>query len=257
MTLPDEATQLYRVAPSDFIAARNELSAQLRADGREGDADAVKVLKKPTVVVWALDQLADRDPDGVAALLAAGRELRAAQQATLSTTGGADRLRDATADRREVIARLVKVAVAALEEVGSAGRSQADQISAALESASLDDDAGIRLTTGTLDSVPSAPGGFGDVFGGLTAVEGGGGAAAARSKPAAKSQVAKLQREHDAAVEAERTKRQEAERLGAKIAELRARVDELEVERAEAQAQARANALEAKRAARELAKARR
>jgi hypothetical protein len=256
MTLPDEAMELYRVAPGDFVSARNELATRLREEGRSEDADVVKALRKPTVVVWALDQLADRDPDGVAALLAAGRELRAAQRATMSTPAGADRFRDATTARRDAVGRLVEVALGALAEVGSAGRTQADAIAAALETASLDEESGERLSSGTLEAIPSKPAGFGEVFG-LTALEGGVRSAAKSASRRSKVDVSKLEREHDAAVKAERSKRQEAERLGRQISDLRTKIDALETARAEAMAQARASALEAKRAARELSKAKR
>ena len=86
---PPEASELYRGAPESFIAARDAQVERLRADGHGDDAAAVKALRKPTVVAWALNQLAVRDPDGMRALLEAGGEVRAAQQAALSSKRGA------------------------------------------------------------------------------------------------------------------------------------------------------------------------
>jgi hypothetical protein len=76
--LPDDAVALFRVRPEGFVVARDELVAELRAQGRDDDAASVKALRKPTLALWALNQLADRDPEGVGELLDAGRELRAA-----------------------------------------------------------------------------------------------------------------------------------------------------------------------------------
>ena len=105
--LPDEAASLFRESPEAFIAARDALASRLREDGRGDDAATVKALRKPTVVAWALNQLSDRDPDGVRALVAAGAEVRAAQQAALSSKrGAAERLRSAGAARREAVGTL-------------------------------------------------------------------------------------------------------------------------------------------------------
>ena len=94
MDLPDEAAELFRVPPADFIAERDALVQRLRAEGRDADATAVKALRKPTTVVWALNQLAARDPDALAAVFEAGRDLQAAQQAALAgKPSGAEDLR--------------------------------------------------------------------------------------------------------------------------------------------------------------------
>ena len=104
MDLPDEAAELFRVPPEDFIAERDALVQRLRAEGRDEDATAVKALRKPTTVVWALNQLAAREPDALAALFEAGRDLRAAQQAALAgKPSGAEDLRITTAARRDAV----------------------------------------------------------------------------------------------------------------------------------------------------------
>ena len=74
MDLPDEAAELFRVPPEDFIGERDALVQRLRAEGRDEDATAVKALRKPTTVVWALNQLATREPDALAAVFEAGTE---------------------------------------------------------------------------------------------------------------------------------------------------------------------------------------
>jgi chromosome segregation protein len=274
--LPEEAVALFREAPGSFVAARDALAQQLRTEGRDADASAVKALRKPTGVVWAMNQLADRDAEGVRALMDAGAELRAAQQAAASSSrGAADRMRDATVARRAVVSRLVDVASGALEELGRGAAAQLDVISAALEVASIDADAGRRLVTGTLEAVPSTPAGFGEVFG-LTLVPdeaGGSGSrrvtargadgdtgAAARGGAAdtaaeLKAEVARLRRDRDAAARAASKARETADRLARELEDLQQRAGKIADKHAAADAGAGEAELEAKRADRALARA--
>ena len=148
-------------------------------------------------------------------------------------------------------------------------------IAGALEVASFEADAGRELTTGTMQRMPDAPGGFGEVFG-LTAVPDDGeeeagsttssktkGKAKARAKPSApdrrelRADVARLRRDRDAA---ERTVREaRCTDLGTGFARelegMRERLAKVEAKHADAAAKASAGELELKRAERELAKA--
>ncbi len=149
-----------------FIAARDELVRRLRESDRAQDAAAVKALRKPTVVTWTLNQLGVRDPDGVAALLDAGSEVRSVQRAALSSTkGAADRLKVASASRRTAITGLTDSARAVLEEAGRASPQHLDAIRRALETASTDPDAGEHLRLGTFERAPDGAAGFGDLAG--------------------------------------------------------------------------------------------
>jgi hypothetical protein len=53
----DEADELFGLPLEDFVAQRDTLAKALRAEGRRPDADAVKKLRKPTAVVWAVNQV--------------------------------------------------------------------------------------------------------------------------------------------------------------------------------------------------------
>jgi len=245
--LPPEATELYREPPSGFIAARDQLASTLRGAGRDDDAKVVKALRKPTLPVWALDQLSHREPTLLQELVDAGAELRAAQQATLSSADAAERMRAATAERREVIAKLNASAVAALGEIGAAGGSQADAIAAALESASIDPEAGARLQAGLLTALPEAPGGFGDVFG-LAAVPDLPAGAKKKAAAAPKPDAAKLRRMRDAAVKAASKDRAYADRVARDLQQARERLATLEADHAAAEAKALESQAAAKRA---------
>ena len=272
--LPDEAAEVFRADPDGFVAARNDLAARLAADGRTDDAAAIKALRKPTVAVWALNQLHDRDAEGITALLDAGAELRAAQQAALSSSkGGAERLRTATVARRAAVARLVESASGALTEAGRSADNQVGAIAGALEVASFEADAGRELTSGTMQRMPDAPGGFGEVFG-LTAVpdseqEETGATTSSKAKRTTKTRakssapdrrelqadVARLRRDRDAAERTVRKARQTADGFAHELEGMRERLAKVEAKHADAAAKASAGELDLKRAERELAKA--
>ena len=271
--LPDEAAEVFRADPDGFVAARNDLAARLAADDRTDDAAAVKALRKPTVAVWALNQLHERDAEGVTALLDAGAELRAAQQAALSSSkGGAERLRTATVARRAAVARLVESASGALTDAGRSADNQVGAMTSALEVASFEAEPGRELATGTMQRVPDAPGGFGEVFG-LTAVPDDGeeaatttsskakGKAKARAKSSApdrrelQADVARLRRDRDAAERIVRKARQTADGFARELEGMRERLAKVEAKHADAAAKASAGELDLKRAERDLAKA--
>lgn len=249
---PYDAIALFREAPENFIAARDRLAAGLRDQGRTDEAKAVKALRKPTVVAWALNQLAARDPDGVQALLDAGAEVRAAQQAAMSSSrGAADRLQAAGAARKGVIADLSAVAVAALTAGGRGAESHADEIRRALETSSVDPDAGAALAAGMFDRPPAATPGFGGVFG-LTSLEGGavadddGAPSIGKNKPPARTkagatdttelraEVAGLRRDRDALARLAKRSRQAADGFAHELEGMRKRLEVVERKHADA-----------------------
>ena len=253
--LPDEASALFQGPPEGFVAARDALAARLRDEGRTDDASAVKRLRKPTVVAWALDQLATRDPDGVQELLEAGAEVRAAQQAALSSKrGAAERLRTAGIARAAAVTRLATVAAAVLREAGKAPDTHADAIARALGVSATDHDAAAMLAAGTFERPPAAGAGFGDVFG-LTALEGGGAAdeastpepaspraAVAPTRPGPNSaelaelrhEVARLRRDRDAAARRARKAADAADGFAHELEGMRRRLEVIERKHADA-----------------------
>jgi hypothetical protein len=246
---PPEAAALFRVEPERFVAERDALARRLRDEGRNDDAASVKALRKPTAVVWALDQLAERDRGGLDALFESGRQLRAAQQAALSG-GRGDDLVAASAGRRDAVTRLTQVAVAALDERGNRGATHADAIASALDTASTDPAIGARLASGTLEKVPSASSelGFGDMPSMATVP---GGRETAVDRPT-RADVSRLRRERDAARKTAHSKRSAADRLAKQVADLAQRLEHTTAEHAEAESAALEAELEAERAARHV-----
>jgi len=247
MDLPSEAAALFRVPPEGFIVERDALVQGLRAEGRNEDATAVKSLRKPTTLVWALNQLATREPDALADVFEAGRNLRAAQQTALAgKPSGAEELRVTTAARRDAVARARDAAVAILDEAGHRGAGQADAIATALEAASTDTASGAALAAGTLQRPPAAAAGLGFAeLPTMTALSGGG-----AGKPAAKRDTARRRKDRDAAQARARNRRSAADRLARQLAEARERVARLEREHAAAESGALAAETEAERAER-------
>jgi hypothetical protein len=196
-----EATrELYAAPPEGFITARDALAKRLKDEGRADEAAEVKKLRRPSIVAWAVNVAGREHPEEVAALLEAGQALRRAQRSALSG-GGAEGLRTATEERRARVQALSDAAVAVIGERGAAHR---DAIAATLEAASVNDELGQRLASGTLDREAWPEAGFGAVEGFELLV---GGAAAEEEMP----------RKDDAAARRERVRaaREAVQRAGA------------------------------------------
>jgi hypothetical protein len=74
----DAAADLRSVEPGDFVRARNSLAAKLQEDGKVAEARHVRRLRRPSPVVWALNNSASA-PREVGALADAVARLRRAQ----------------------------------------------------------------------------------------------------------------------------------------------------------------------------------
>jgi hypothetical protein len=272
-TVPDEAVELFREAPEGFVAARDALAARLRDEGRDDEARAVKGLRKPTVVAWALNRLSVDEPDGVRRLLDAGAEVRAAQQAALSSKRGAtERLRAAGVTRRAAISELVAAATTALSGAGRSSATHADALAQALDACSIDPDSGATLMAGTFDRPPGPSPGFGGVLG-LTALDGGGEpdpadksepASPARRGPAGsggraaaevRAEVARLRRDRDGADRRAKKARAAADGFAHELEGMRRRLEVVERKHADAAGAAAEGELEVAKAERALRRA--
>jgi hypothetical protein len=143
MELAQVADELYAVPPADFIAARDARVRELRAEDRVL-ADAVKALRRPAPVAWAVNLLA-RDGD-LGDLLTLGERLRAAQDS-------ADRqaITALARERRDLVREL---AGRAGELASAAGRDLSqgvlDEVAETLQAAMADPDAAAAVRTGRL-----------------------------------------------------------------------------------------------------------
>jgi chromosome segregation ATPase len=119
------------------------LVRDLKREQRSEEAAEVHALRRPTVAVWGVNQMAHARRDRVAALVEAGRELEALQQ---EGAGARDELRAATRTRRALLDQLTDVA-ASFTERPDTSRSA---IAATLDAASLDPELRDDLARGRL-----------------------------------------------------------------------------------------------------------
>ncbi len=94
---------LYGLPNEEFVAARDALAKELRAQKRREEAREVAALRRPSQADWAVAQVVRSQPAPVRALWAAGDELIAAQDAVMAGEGDPARLRAAMARRRDAL----------------------------------------------------------------------------------------------------------------------------------------------------------
>ena len=153
----DEVDALYALPAGEFVAARNALVKQLKGDGRKDEAAEVSALRKPSVVAWALNQVARDDPDAVTILVDAAAAVADAQRAVMEG-GDAKALRAASAAQRGAASEVVEPAVR------HAGANNADAVRTTLDAALADEELTEQLRAGRLTETLDAPAGFGFGF---------------------------------------------------------------------------------------------
>jgi hypothetical protein len=224
--------RLFALPLTEFVAARNALAADLRAEAGAEAAEAVKQLRKPSLPAWAVNQLARRHPERIAALLEATERSRRAAQAQ-----DGEALRASARERNEIVGELVRLAADVLVQAGSApSRAHLDRVRDTLLAATDETHADL-LRRGRI-SETLAPGGFEAAFGAPPEAPDPAAERAAAAE-AARRRADRL--EAEAARADARAARLEAEAEAAVVAARRARAaaDEAEAEAARARAEAR------------------
>jgi hypothetical protein len=253
--LDDVAARLYGLPLEDFTRERDAAARELRKAKERETADAVAKLPKPSQGSWAANMLAREHRDLVDALLAAGDELRAAQEDAVAGKG-AGALRDAGAAQRAAVEALVDAA----KELRPAGRKPSaqmlDRLRTTLHAAATDDDVRTALDEGRLVEDATGAGAWGLTAGGdapAVAPRRERKAAAPRKKGEDREAAARERKEREERLEAERERRAQLE---AELREARAerRSRERELERAEKAAERAAKRLEDALAAAEEAR---
>jgi hypothetical protein len=115
--LEDDIDALFRLPLAEFTGERNTLAARLKKEGRRDDADRVKLLAKPSVSAWAVNQLYWDHREAFDELMASGKRLRPAQK--LRPAGKVQGMRDSLDARREALVELSDLAAELLREAGS------------------------------------------------------------------------------------------------------------------------------------------
>ncbi|MEN3327121.1 MAG: hypothetical protein V7638_1928 [Acidobacteriota bacterium] len=115
--LEDDIDALFRLPLAEFTGERNALAARLKKEGRRDDADRVKLLAKPSVSAWAVNQLYWDHREAFDRLMASGKRLRPAQKLRLA--GKVASVRDSLDARREALVHLSDLAAELLRDAGS------------------------------------------------------------------------------------------------------------------------------------------
>jgi len=101
------AHQLLATPPDEFVAARNALAKQLKADGRRDEAAEVGSMRRPSWVDWALNVAAADHAGDVERFAEAAELMRAAQRGAVTGRGGVD-LRTAMTGLRDRTGELAR-----------------------------------------------------------------------------------------------------------------------------------------------------
>ena len=154
MLIEEVASELYGLPPEDFTAARNARAKDAAASGDPRLAAAVRVLRRPTVAAWLLNQLVREHRREVEQVLELGVRLRAAQ-GTLDAAS----LRALDERRRTLTRAVTRQAVGIGTDAGRKVSAQVDaEVEETLRSAMVDPDAGAALATGLLTDTFSSNG---------------------------------------------------------------------------------------------------
>lgn len=135
--MPDMHDELVDVPPEEFVAARTQLAARLKSEGKTAEAAEVKKLRRPSVQDWIVDQVRRHHADAIEALRETSAEVARAQEEAI-TAGDRDALRTATARRRAAVDSVER----AIDEVLTRDARPAgyrDEVLAAIESAVTSD----------------------------------------------------------------------------------------------------------------------
>jgi hypothetical protein len=156
--LEEELDRLFALPPAEFTAARNDLARRLKQASQKAISARVQELRKPTVPVWTVNQLARRHPKDVEALLEAVEQLRLAQEKALKGSD-AEELRSATSAERDALRRLTQQANEFLAAEGHKPTAAVvERIASMLRAAALDPDGRELLATGRLTEELEATG---------------------------------------------------------------------------------------------------
>jgi len=108
----DDLDTLFAAPPTRFIEERKRIVAALKAAGRKDEAKAVEKIPRPSVAVWTVNQIAQRDPELVRRLGAITERLKVAAGPEYAA---------AAAELRQIIDDLRGEAAAVLAAAGHEG----------------------------------------------------------------------------------------------------------------------------------------
>ncbi len=208
---------LYAAPPARFVEERKRLARALRAAGRRAEAQSIEKLSRPTVSVWATNQLARREQTRVGELLELTDRL-----SDIQGRGDGGLFAQAADRHRAVLAALRTDAERLLEADGHAATPQLlGRVVANLRAAAAAPELRTKLAAGRLEGDAEDSGFLGLLAAGIT-----GPSATTRPTAAAKPAPASSPKVPHAANAKAEAARRRAEEAAARAAE-RARAAEL------------------------------
>jgi hypothetical protein len=144
--LDRDLDELYGVPLDVFVATRDRLARERRANGDSNGAAELRGRRKPSRAAWALNRAVRDAPAALDAVVSAGVALRATQQRSLAHAD-ASALRDATRNRHDAVRFVADIAVASLGPTGESARAAIEET---LNAASLDPEAAALVRAGQL-----------------------------------------------------------------------------------------------------------
>jgi hypothetical protein len=146
MDLNQIVDELYGLAPTEFTARRDHLSAQAKKAGDRDLAAAVKALRRPSAAAYAVNLMARTRGDRIDALIELGGQMKAAQDA-LSGEG----LRALGRQRSQLIHAVTQEVRRVAHDAGHpVSEAAAREIESTLEAAFADSWAGQAVRQGRL-----------------------------------------------------------------------------------------------------------
>ncbi|HZU78079.1 MAG TPA: hypothetical protein VFA70_15030 [Dehalococcoidia bacterium] len=237
-TFERHVAELMRRPLGEFAAARSKLARQLKQEGATEPAAQIAALRKPSLVLWTLNQAGMAAADELRSLREAGDRLRRAQQELLSgDRAAAQRMGGAVLAQRQAVETLTRRLGMVLTAAGHAAREATlRRVGDSLRIASVADAATwSALAEGRLLAEPEAHG-FATIEAPGTA---GAGAAARRVEEVAlqrriaeaEDELQRAEAMERAAIDAETAARGRREEATAAVAEARAAIERLRRER--------------------------
>jgi hypothetical protein len=160
--LPPDADALYGLPLEQFVEGRNALAKRLRGEGNRKAAKRVTALRKPSVAAWTINQLVRSRSGDVADFARTADGLREAQTELLEGRGAPARLREARAEERAAVDRLLELARGLFPGGREPGETTLERIAATLHAAAADETTREAVLSGRL-LTQREPSGFGDL----------------------------------------------------------------------------------------------
>jgi predicted nucleic acid-binding Zn-ribbon protein len=148
--------ELYRDPPEEFVARRDELTRELRAEGDPESAAAVKRLRRPSAAAWVINRISSEVPDRTREFVRASERLAETQERVLAGEAAGEELRAAAADEREQIDALVADARRVAAGQGGNVAGVVERVAETLRAAGGDAELRRRVLRGRVEKEQSA-----------------------------------------------------------------------------------------------------